>query len=1440
MPTTRIRRRLFLAFLALAILPLLLAGLVLGWYSYQANLDEAYARQQAVAQRVAVQAQAYMERFQQGLEYTIQYSSFSTANDMARRASLKKLIADRERYRELVFFDATGEERMHLSNIRMLGGIHEHPDFRRYLEPVRQVLNSGRIIRSKVFYDPENNEPLVLIAVPVPDIRDASLAGVLIAEVRLKKVWDLISDLALIPGEDVYILGKEGRVIAHKNPSIVLRETRIGFLPDKRKQIGLYDKHVLLAISRFTIGQRAFQVVAERELRYALQTAITNMFIIMGVILLALAGVLVIGRRIASRISRPIIAVSETARAIREGDLARQAEVVSDDEIGEMAQTFNSMTGQLRQTFSKLERLNRSYRALSQCNRSIARADTEAQLLQDICGIVQQDCGYSMVWIGMAEHDENRSVRPAAQAGFEQGYLKAVTISWAEDSERGNGPTGIAIREQRAVIVSDILHDPSFLPWREQALERGYVSAAAFPIQSGDTVLGALMVYADESSDFSDDEAGLLGELAENTGFGLLKLRADVELEQHQEHLEELVDERTRELSHQKAFSETVLDNISDGIVACDANGMLSLFNRATREMHGIDQEDLPPEEWATHYRLYHADGETAMQLDEVPLFRAFNGEKFSNEGFVLEHIDGHKLSLICAGQPMYDADGHKIGAVVSMHDITMQKVTETALIQAKEAAEEANEAKSSFLANMSHELRTPINAILGMLYLALRNDLSPSLHSHLSKAQGAANALLSVINDILDLSKIEAGKLEIERVEFGLDTVLERVTDVIASNAAEKGIEFLIRYDVTIPPVLIGDPLRLGQVLINLCSNAVKFTEQGQVELIFHAQEQQQAELKVRICVRDSGIGISEELQGQLFDKFIQADQSTTRRFGGTGLGLAISKNLVEMMGGRIWIEASQPGKGSTICFTLPLVIAAQAQLDHRRDIAAQAGPLLKGLRALVVDDNTASREILTDMLRNFHIEVTSESNAPAALLALEAATEQPYDLVLMDWRMPKMNGDEAIRKLRRNTGITQPRVIMVNTYGREEVINQAELVGVDGFLTKPVSPSALLDTILTALGRGQLLNTAQVASGHRRRMSNYDFSNVHLLLVEDNEINREFASEFLRSEGIKVDEAVDGRQAVDMVMQTAYDAVLMDIQMPVMDGLEAARQIRSLAQVTADERFASLPIIAMTALAMAHDKEKSQAAGMNDHITKPVDLEQLLKILAKWVSCQEKVPADIGHTIREDVPPELLALSSLNIKEGIRRIGGKVESYIKQLRRFRGHYVAAVAELRQLEIAGDVQQAEAYCHALRGVAGTIAADALYIKVTEIDEALKQGQFPAPALLEEMDRLLRAVIVDIDSIDAIRDQQWGTPAVSLEPDQLRRLVERLGQALEFDLMTATALLEILSREVQGTPLEPLVADIADKVDIFDTVAAMAQLTELKRKLDNDSREDQQ
>jgi PAS domain S-box-containing protein len=882
---------------------------------------------------------------------------------------------------------------------------------------------------------------------------------------------------------------------------------------------------------------------------------------------------------------------------------------------------------------------------------------------------------------------------------------------------------------------------------------------------------------------------------------------------------------QTEALVQAEERTRLILGAVGDGIVGMDIEGRITFVNPAVFVLLGYAESELlgQPMHSLVHYA--YPDGRDFPRAECSMYMTACDGQSRRVDNEVLWRKDRTALPVEYATTPVYK-DGQITGSVIVFRDITERKQAEAEIFRAKEVAEEATQAKSDFLANMSHEIRTPMNAIIGMSHLALQTELNSKQRNYIEKVDTAAKNLLGIINDILDFSKIEAGKLEIEAIEFGLDMVLEHLADVIGVQAEHKGVEFLIRYDVNIPPTLVGDPLRIGQILLNLCSNAVKFTEQGEVELAFRCLNVRATDLNLQISVRDTGIGMMPEAQSRLFQKFSQADQSTTRRYGGTGLGLAICKHLVEMMGGRIWVEDTQPGKGTIICCTVRLKIAQQAQA-HRRELLEQVGPLLKGIRVLVVDDNEASREILVEMLRYFHLDVNVAANGETAIDLLER--EPPFDLVLMDWRMPGMNGDEVTRRIHTNPEIShQPKVVMVTSYGREDVIKLAEQAGVEGFLVKPVSPSTLLDTVLTVLGRGRVLG----AEHKRSAIPVIDFRGARILLVEDNDINREFAVELLHSMNIAVDSVVNGEEAVAMVQKQPYDCVLMDIQMPVMDGLEASRRIRALAQQPGGERFVKLPIIAMTALAMARDAENSKAAGMNDHVTKPIAPDQLMAALAKWLQLpveRANEPSSMAAASAQqadEIPPDLLALTSLNAYEGIRRIGGKTDAYRKQLRRFREHYSDAITELRRLASEKGARRAGEYCHVLKGVTGNIGANILYEKITAIDAQLKQGTLPDTAVLDETNALLKQVMSEIDGLTASAVQTQ-PPSAPLATDALRALLTRLTHALEYDLGSVDPLLGELSSGVIGTQLETEVAAVAALADAFDIDAALERLKKL-------------
>ena len=532
------------------------------------------------------------------------------------------------------------------------------------------------------------------------------------------------------------------------------------------------------------------------------------------------------------------------------------------------------------------------------------------------------------------------------------------------------------------------------------------------------------------------------------------------------------------------------------------------------------------------------------------------------------------------------------------------------ALRLSKLKADEVTRIKSEFLANMSHEIRTPMNAIMGLSHLALRTDLSPKQADYLNKIENSAKSLLGIINDVLDFSKIEAGRLDMESVDFQLADVLDNLGSLIGLKAEEKGLEFMFNVDPEAPNHLVGDPLRLGQVLINLANNAVKFTDQGEVIVALRVLERQKNNVILEFSVRDTGIGLSPKQRERLFKPFTQADAGTTRQYGGTGLGLSISKRLVHMMGGEIHVE-SEPHMGSTFFFTAKFEVKPEQSPWHPGlDLD------LKGKPVLVADDNPSARQIMETLLSSFGFEVHAVDSGKKALMEIQAAHKgdgKPYELVFLDWKMPEMTGIQcalAIKKLSLN--IT-PKIILVTAYSREEIIREAQKAELDGFLFKPLNPSILFDTVMETFGRNIRKKPRTTDMGATLKEALECIRGARVLLVEDNVINQQVARELLETAGLSVSIVPNGREAVSAVEAGAFDLVLTDIHMPIMDGFQATAQIRR------NPRLKDLPIVAMTAQALSGDREKSLEAGMNDHITKPIDPDRLFAALVKWIPPQK-----------------------------------------------------------------------------------------------------------------------------------------------------------------------------------------------------------------------------
>ncbi|MBI3131090.1 MAG: response regulator [Acidobacteria bacterium] len=806
--------------------------------------------------------------------------------------------------------------------------------------------------------------------------------------------------------------------------------------------------------------------------------------------------------------------------------------------------------------------------------------------------------------------------------------------------------------------------------------------------------------YGERAVKTTEDEIGILVE-AFNAMLSQIQAR--------DANLERRVNERTAELRASEQRLQHILEvSPVPMVMSRVVTGEIVLANREVESLFG-----LPPEQMIGRFGSDFYMDPTEREKVILPSLGARGQAK--NISLRIRRVDGTcRWASVSLGRAHVDGEDYLITGLV---DFTDRKRLEDDLSAAKEAAEAATQAKSEFLANMSHEIRTPMNAVLGMTHLALQTDLSAKQRDYLLKTRSAAESLLGIINDILDFSKIEAGKLDMDSQEFQLEEVLDTTSLLINLKASEKGLEFMLDTASDVPASLVGDPLRLGQVLVNLCNNAVKFTDSGEIILVTVKLEgASEGQVKLRFSVKDTGIGMDAEQLALLFKPFSQVDASSTRKFAGTGLGLAISRRLVALMGGEIWVE-SEPGKGSEFFFTATFGLGS-TPVQSRIDPSSSP----QGLKALVVDDSPQSREILRSLLVGLGHATTVAASAEEGLALLQKAGPRPFDLVLMDWRMPGVDGFEAAIQIQELAhAITLPRVILVTAYGDDDVRNRAKEAGLAGYLTKPVTASTLFEAIMAAFGREILRPAARPFRGRVNSEELASLSGARVLLVEDNDFNQQVATELLGMVGIEVGIAGDGQEALERIRTEAYDAVLMDLQMPVMDGYEATLQLRR------QWDQAALPVIAMTAHALVHERERCATIGMNDYITKPVDPAELYAVLARWIGPRD--PGRPAASAKQPEPPraaegagEIPVLPGISREEGLANLMGNQDRYRKLLARFLELKAGVGQEIRAALGRGERDAAARIAHSMISGAGTIGAIALSDGARDLQDVLERG----------------------------------------------------------------------------------------------------------------------
>jgi two-component system sensor histidine kinase/response regulator len=1013
------------------------------------------------------------------------------------------------------------------------------------------------------------------------------------------------------------------------------------------------------------------------------------------------------------------------------------------------------------------------------------------KFLSDVCPLL--GAGHGVFYI----HLENK-LRLLGSYGYRE--RKNINQHFAI----GEGLVGQCALEKAPIVIT---HPPEdYIKINSGLGEATPKMIIAIPIIHINRILGVLE-FASFKQHFDESEQSLLHTLMPVLAVSLEILDRNISTKKLLEETQELAERMTfqsaqledqaveletqqAELKQTEAWYRCIIEAAPDGMLVLDKRGAIILCNPRAEEIFQYGSGELQNKNMNDLIPTF------TIQNHLNPIGQNSDSTKINDVDSDLKGIrkDQSEFPIEIGLSNLPDLDRKGICVCVSVRDITVSKEAADEIRKAKELAEEATKMKSDFLANMSHEIRTPMNAIIGMSHLTLKTDLTKRQKDYVKKIQGAGQHLLGIINDILDFSKIEAGKLAIEHIEFEFAKVLDNLVNLISEKTIDKGLELIFDIDQNVPKYLRGDPLRLGQILINFGNNAVKFTEHGEIVITAKTIEESDKDVLLYFSVRDTGIGLSSEQKNKLFQSFQQADTSTSRKYGGTGLGLAIAKQLALLMHGDIGVE-SELDKGSTFWFTARL-----GKVSADRSSILMPKPDLRGRKMLVVDDNKIARRVLGDMLSGMSFKVEQVSSGKHALKSIQKADDAktPFDVIFLDSRMPDMDGIETAKAIHALPLKKQPHLVMVTAYGIEDVMQEAEEVGLEEILIKPVHASTLFDTVINVLSE----QTDKDQGHFYREITTVQDSlaaikGARILVVEDNELNQEVAMGTLADVGFHVEIANNGKEAIEKIEQYEYDIILMDMQMPIMDGVTATKLIRQ------DERFNNLPVVAMTANAMQQDKDKCLAAGMNDHIAKPIDPDELFRTLVKWIQpkiqhAHPTIPVAIEHTTVDTPLPSSLAESKeaipvipcLDVAAGLKRVLGKRDLYLKILRKYIETQENIVSELRNALDQQDFAGAELVAHTAKGVSSNIGAVELQAIAGDIEQMIRENQ-SREIIDEKLNVFSEKHALVISAIKAaLPDEVPSSNQSAIDESKAPELLVKLSKLLREDDSEASDLLD--------------------------------------------------